>query len=312
MRLAVILPIYNAKDTLKECLDSLFAQTFTDFCVLAVNDSSTDGSAQILEDYAKHEPRLRAYHFDKNQGDPVATQFAMNLTNHMNVDYVARMDADDICLPQRFEKQVAYLDAHPDIGVLGANMFCFSDGLSDNHHTTNVPLIDADIKVNFYHATANILNPTSMYRQSHIKPLNINYNQALTACDFGMWVNCAVQGIKFANLPDVLVKYRLHANQTSKKSALINEAVQMFLERYLSVLFPKLGKEEVAALTAISHGHGRVSLDLVQVNLAFEVYEKIKIETESVLGENREKLLIQISKRVDFIKEAVQKSNHNV
>lgn len=312
MRLAVILPIYNAKDTLKACLDSLFVQTFTDFCVLAINDGSTDNSADILEDYAKHEPRLRVYHFDQNQGDPVATQFAMSLTNYMNIDYVARMDADDVCLPERFEKQVAFLDAHTDIGVLGANMFCFFDGQTDGHYITNAPLTDASIKVNFCQAGANILNPTSMYRQSSIKVLNINYNQGLTACDFGMWIDCAIKGVKFANLPDVLVKYRLHANQASRKLELINASVQIFLERYLRVLFPNLNKEQVSALTSISHGQGVVSLTMAQVDLAFESYEKIKTETQSVLGEDKEGVLCYLARRIELINEVLQKTNQNV
>lgn len=312
MRLAVILPVYNAKDTLIACLDSLFGQTFTDFCVLAINDGSADNSADILENYAEYEPRLRVYHFDQNQGDPAATQFAMSLTNDMSVDYVARMDADDICLPKRFEKQVAFLDAHTDIDVLGANMFCFFDGQADGHYITSVPLTDAGIKGNFCQAGASILNPTSMYRQSSIKALNINYNQGLTACDLGMWIDCAIKGIKFANLPDVLVKYRLHANQASKKLELMNASVQIFLEKYLGVLFPGLNKEQVSALTSISHGQGVVSLTMAQVDLAFESYEKIKTETQSVLGEDKERILSHLARRLKLINEVLQKANQNV
>lgn len=300
MRLAVILPIYNAEKTLVECLDSLFIQSFSDFCVLAVNDASTDGSPAILENYAKQEHRLRVYHFDNNQGEPKATQFAMELSNCMKIDYVARMDADDICLPNRFEKQIAYLDAHPEIGVLGSNMLCFN--MAGGVHLADIKYTDSEIKANIGAVNPSICNPTVMYRQAHIKPLNIQYNQGATACDYGMWVDCAIKGVEFANLPDILLKYRLHDGQASRKSQLMNQAVQVFLERFLSVLFPILTKAEIAAFAAINHGLGDVTLTRDSVNLAFAVYDKIKHDTQSVLGEDRALLLSHYANRVNFVK----------
>lgn len=311
MRLAVILPVYNAKDSLEECLDSLLAQTFTDFCILAVNDGSDDGSADILESYASREPRLQVYHFKTNQGDPVATQFAMQLTSNMDIDYVARMDADDICHPKRFEKQITYLDTHTDIGVLGSNVFCFIDGHPHQGYYTQVPLIDKDIKANLCQAGASILNPTSIYRQAYIKPLNINYNQSITACDLGMWIDCAIKGIKFANLPDILIGYRQHAKQSSRKSELLNQSVQVFLERYLATLFPNLIKEEITAFTSIIHGQGQISLELELAVLSLQVYEKIKEEKQSVLGEDREKMLEYFARRANFIKNLIEKLKSN-
>ena len=101
---------YNAENFITECLDSLLNQTFSDFCILAVNDASTDNTGKILENYAAKDARLRVYHLPQNQGEPAVMQFAMDMLNYMNVEYVARMDADDICVPHRFEKQVQYLD----------------------------------------------------------------------------------------------------------------------------------------------------------------------------------------------------------
>ena len=109
MKLAVILPAYNAEAHLAECLDSLLNQTFQDFCILAINDASIDNTSKILESYAKMDPRLRVYHFTQNQGEPSAGKLAKDILNYMNVEYVARMDADDICAPHRFEKQIQSL-----------------------------------------------------------------------------------------------------------------------------------------------------------------------------------------------------------
>ena len=106
MKLAVILTrITMQKIFIAECLESLLNQTFSDFCILVVNDASTDNTGKILETYAAKDARLRVYHFSENQGEPAVMQFAMDMLNYMNVEYVARMDADDICVPHRFENK---------------------------------------------------------------------------------------------------------------------------------------------------------------------------------------------------------------
>ena len=86
MKLAVILPAYNAENFIAECLESLLNQTFSDFCILAVNDASTDNTGNILEDYAAKDTRLRVYHLPQNQGEPAVMQFAMDILNYMNVN----------------------------------------------------------------------------------------------------------------------------------------------------------------------------------------------------------------------------------
>ena len=96
MKLAVILPAYNAENFITECLDSLLNQTFSDFCILAVNDDSTDNTGKILENYAAKDARLRVYHFSENQGEPAVMQFIMDILKDMDMEYVARMDADCI------------------------------------------------------------------------------------------------------------------------------------------------------------------------------------------------------------------------
>jgi len=255
MKLAVILPAYNAENFLTECLDSLLNQTFSDFCILAVNDASTDNTGGILESYATKDTRLRVYHFSENQGEPAVMQFAMDMLNYMNVEYVARMDADDICVPHRFERQVQYLDEHPEIDILGSNALLFNDGQTDKtSKVSKLPLLDKDIKAHFSLARDNIINPSSMWRHSSIKALNINYAQTATAPDFHMWIQCALHKKKFANLPEPLLLYRLHPGQESKKHDKISESVQYSMELWISHLFPELTPKEVSLLSLILHG----------------------------------------------------------
>jgi len=142
MKVSVILPIYNAERYLAECLNSLLAQTMRDFEILAVNDGSADKSGERLNAYAEKDARIKARHFNKNYGEPRAVHHAWR---EAQGEYLARMDNDDICLPERFAAQVNYLDANSArVSVLGSNMQAFGA----TQLTTDVPLSDADIKAN--------------------------------------------------------------------------------------------------------------------------------------------------------------------
>ena len=308
MKLAVILPAYNAENFITECLDSLLNQTFSDFCILAVNDASTDNTGKILETYATKDTRLRVYHLPQNQGEPAVMQFAMDMLNYMNVEYVARMDADDICVPHRFEKQVQYLDEHLEIDILGSNALLFNDGQTDK--TTKVstlPLLDKDIKAHFSLARDNIINPSSMWRHSSIKALGINYAQTATAPDFHMWVQCALHQKKFANLPEPLLLYRLHPGQESKKQEKISEAVQYSMELWLSHLFPELTPKEVSLLSLILHGK-TIKLRTEEFDIAFSAYDKVRSnDGNSIFGEDRETMFSILDRHTQALKKVFYK-----
>ena len=308
MKLAVILPAYNAENFIAECLESLLNQTFSDFCILAVNDASTDNTGKILETYAAKDARLRVYHLPQNQGEPAVMQFAMDMLNYMNVEYVARMDADDICVPHRFEKQVQYLDEHPEIDILGSNALLFNDGQTDK--TTKIstlPLLDKDIKAHFSLARDHIINPSSMWRHSSIKALNINYAQTATAPDFHMWIQCALHKKTFANLAEPLLLYRLHPGQESKKHDKISESVQYSMELWSSHLFPELTPKEVSLLSLILHGK-TIKLRTEEFEIAFSAYDKVRSNNgDSKFGEDRETMFSILDRHTQALKNVFYK-----
>ena len=305
MKLAVILPAYNAENFITECLDSLLNQTFSDFCILAVNDASTDNTGKILEDYAAKDTRLRVYHFSENQGEPAVMQFAMDMLNYMNVEYVARMDADDICVPHRFERQVQYLDEHPEIDILGSNALLFNDEQTDKmSKISTLPLLDKDIKAHFSLARDHIINPSSMWRHSSIKALNINYAQTATAPDFHMWVQCALHKKTFANLAEPLLLYRLHPGQESKKHDKISESVQYSMELWISHLFPELTPKEISLLSLILHGK-TIKLRTEEFEIAFSAYDKVRSNNgDSKFGEDRETMFSILDTYTQALKKA--------
>ncbi len=122
MKVSVAMPVYNAAPFLKEALDSIFAQTFRDFEIVAVDDKSTDQSLEILRSI--NDPRLRVIALEHNLGHPGATQTAFD---HSRGEYIIRCDSDDINYPERFAKQVAYMDAHPEVGVSGTGLQLFGE-----------------------------------------------------------------------------------------------------------------------------------------------------------------------------------------
>jgi len=308
MKLAVMLPAYNAENFITECLDSLVNQTFSDFCILAVNDDSTDNTGKILENYAAKDARLRVYHFSENQGEPAVMQFTMDILKEMDVEYVARMDADDICVPHRFEKQVQYLDKHPEIDILGSNALLFNDGQTDKMtKVSTLPLLDKDIKAHFSLARDNIINPSSMWRHSSVKVLAINYAKTATAPDFHMWIQCALHKKKFANLPEPLLLYRLHPGQESKKHDKISESVQYSMELWISHLFPELTPKEVSLLSLILHGK-TIKLRTEEFEIAFSAYDKVRSNNgNSLFGEDRETMFSILDRHTQALKKVFYK-----
>lgn len=297
MKLAVILPVYNSEKYLVECLNSLFKQTFQDFCILAVNDCSTDNSGDILETFAQQDSRLRVYHLPENRGENGVCHFAMNLTKYMRIDYVARMDSDDICMPERFAKQIDFLDNHPEIAVVGTNVEIFSR--QSNSELTHLPLNDDIIKAYLVSATDNIANPTSMWRHSWFLEHQIEFGNTRVAGDYAMWVQCALKGAKFANLPESLLRYRLHESQLSKKHEQIIPVVIQALKPYLATLFPQLNPQEIQALTTICYRKSDNVFSKQEILGYYALFDKIADDKQSILGENKAYMIKIIEKRLE-------------
>lgn len=142
----------------------------------------------------------------------------MDMLKDVEVEYVARMDSDDICALDRFEKQIQFLDSHPEIDIVGSQATIFFDDQTGREPVLiDLPLLDKDIKAFLSFAAQNMFNPTTMWRHDSIKNLEINYTATETAPDFHMWVQCALHGKTFANLSEPLLSYRMHTAQESKK-----------------------------------------------------------------------------------------------
>lgn len=138
-RVSVIMPVYNDERFVGRAIESILGQTLADLELIVVNDGSTDGTAAVLERY--NDPRLRKVH-KANGGIARALNTAIDLAV---APYIARMDSDDIAVPRRLEEQVAYLEAHPECGLVGSGCDLIAEDGSPLGQTL-VPSDDAAIR----------------------------------------------------------------------------------------------------------------------------------------------------------------------
>jgi len=216
--LNVLLPIYDAQRFLPEALDSLLAQTFKDFEVIAVNDGSTDNSLKILEAYAAKDRRLRVVS-RPNTGIVGALN---NAISEGKAPLLARMDADDITHPSRFAKQLAFLEQHPDVVAVGSWVrMVWVDGSPIFEYQT--PTAHEEIKRQLLDGNGgSIIHPSAIFRREAIEAVGGYREEALWFEDLDLYLRLLDQG-RLANLPEVLLDYRQHlgsVNQSSKAALL--------------------------------------------------------------------------------------------
>ncbi len=223
--ISVVMPVYNGEKYLREAIDSILNQTYTDFEFIILNDGSTDRTEEIILSYS--DPRIVYVNNEKN------LQIVKTLNKGIGLakgEYVARMDADDISLPERFEKQIALMISRPDIDVCGTWYKTFGE----KGYLQKLPTQDEQIKVDLLFYTS-LAHPSVMMKKSifdqHKYPENFP-----KAEDYALWIGLAGK-FKFANIPESLLHYRLHPKQTGieysdmqKKSAL--KALSVLLNKF--------------------------------------------------------------------------------
>ena len=207
MKASVILPVHNKAPYLQACLDSVFAQTHADFELIAVDDASTDGSAAILA--ACPDPRLRVITLRENVGPGPAAQRAMD---EARGEYLLRVDADDVQRPERFARQVAFLDAHPEVGALGAAVRLIGEG----DPVRQRPQSHAACAVELLFGVA-LYQPTLALRRRVLMEHGIRYHSEWPRVGEDWLLQLELARVtRLANLPEVLVRYRMEGQGISQ------------------------------------------------------------------------------------------------
>lgn len=199
----VLMPVYNAELYVAEAIESILIQKYTNFEFLIINDGSNDKSEEIILSY--NDTRIR---YIKNEHN---IQLIATLNKGLELSkgkYIARMDADDISLPNRLQEQVAFMEEHSDYGICGSWVETF--GIENK--VIRYPETHDEIAVSllFY---SSISHPASMWRLDFFKAyrLSIKYDY-IYAEDYKLWTD-SIFHFKVYNIPNILVKYRIHANQ---------------------------------------------------------------------------------------------------
>lgn len=205
----VAMSMHNASRFLRECVDSVLAQSFTDFEFLIVDDGSTDDSVRIVRSYS--DPRIRLI---CRPHDFIAS--LNTLLDQARGRYIARMDADDIMLPHRLQEQVAYLDRHPDVAAVASNAITIDEnslvsgriGLPNDEIVTVTPRMMCEDNA--------VCNPSTMMRSEAVNKAPLRYEPSFVyAEDYRFWCRFLLDCGRIDILPQPLVRYRRSPGQVT-------------------------------------------------------------------------------------------------
>ena len=312
-KISVVMPTYNTQiSILKEAVDSILNQTFSDFEFIIIDD----GSANDTYEYLKSIPdkRIKIIKNDTNIG----------ITKSLNIGfraargkYIARMDSDDIAFPDRFEKQYAFMESHPDVFVCGSKAIFFKDGAlpdikpaeqtkkqytfikkKDSRRKESTEIVNCKVedmesyRVRMIFTNPGPLHPTAFFNHEKLIQYHIEYNEDLVyAQDYDLWMRISSFG-QICTLPEVLLYYRAHSGQISKAHREKQiECDQMTQRKLLEQLLDNVSEEDLSF--HYKHSSGYYSNAKISPR-AIQWYGRI-------LTANRERKIYDHKKLVQYI-----------
>ncbi|WP_138495940.1 glycosyltransferase family 2 protein [Paenibacillus pinistramenti] len=203
-KITVLMPAYNTRKYIKDAVDSILNQSFKDFEFVIIDDCSTDGTLEYLR--GLKDPRIRLITHSSNKGLVYSLNEGLNMADGK---YIARMDSDDISARHRFERQYAYMEEHPEVGVLGTYMTLY-------HNSQHIPKPVTHEEICCWQLFYCCMgHPTVFMRNSVMQKHKIRYNpDFLHAEDYEIW-NRLSEVTRIENLPEYLFAYRMHKSQVS-------------------------------------------------------------------------------------------------
>lgn len=205
-KITVLMPVFNCELYIREAIDSVLIQSYSDFELLIIDDASTDQTVSIIKKY--DDSRIQLIEKPLNTGYTNSLNYGLTIAKGK---YIARMDGDDISLPERFAKQVAFLDANPEVVLCGTSYKILGN---DKH--ISMPESHEAIKLNLLKGNC-IAHPSVMLRKKVLNEFSIVYDTTKEPSeDYDLWVRMLSIG-KLHNLQDILLEYRIYNTQVSRK-----------------------------------------------------------------------------------------------
>jgi len=244
-RISVVMSVYNGERFLKKAIQSVLAQTCANFEFIIIDDGCSPKSKQTIDNFK--DQRIVRLDNQKNIGLSASLNKGIALAKG---EYVIRMDADDLCLPDRFQTQINFMDAHPEIDICGSWAKKIGHGTS---YIIKQPINHESIKAGLIFR-ATLIHPSVIIRKTSWKKYGLAYNPSFKkAQDYELWTR-AVKNCRFANIPKVLLHYRKKAKTHSFD---INGNSKMYSINIRLRLLKELGlnptKKEIELHQNISH-----------------------------------------------------------
>ena len=242
-KVSVVMPVYNGEKYLREAIESIINQTFTDWEFIIVNEfGSNQGATDILTEYAAQDLRIRVIQNSERLG--IAESLNVGLRASTG-EYIARMDGDDVSGPKRLQKQVEYLDTHQEIDLCGSYIADLSGNKLNWDLETEYAQINTDII--FF---SPCVHPTIMFRADMIHKYQVAYKPNYAASeDYDFFEQVCCVG-KIVNLPQTLLHYRQHQNNATEKNYSTGISIyKQVIARTLLRLNLKLDKKDLMLLS---------------------------------------------------------------
>ena len=241
--ISVIMPVRNAGAYLAPAVDSVLAQTFADFELIIINDGSTDGSPEIIEEYARADSRVRAF---GQAGQGLVSALNRGLAKAAG-RYLARMDSDDICLPQRFQAQVEALEARSELGVVGSAVLTIDD--RDEVTGQRVYPHGSALRERLLHGDLlchpAIMGRTELFRQAG------GYRAYYQHCeDYDLWLRLSALA-ELDNLTEPLLLYRVHGDSVTSRYV-GPQMLGMLMAQAVHLIARRTGRDITAGLAPVS------------------------------------------------------------
>lgn len=249
-KVSVVMPAFNAERYIEAAVESILAQTFSDFEFIIVDDGSTDSSPAIMRRFAAADTRIKVIVNKTNMRFANSANRAISIARGR---YIARMDADDISAPERLEKQAAFLDENPDFVVVGSGYDTINaQGRTITRNVESTTPWECAWMSLF---RMPLVHPTTMYRKSVVDDFSLRYDNAYDgAADFEFFHRLLGHG-KAVALRDILVQYRTHTeNVSTRRSQQQRRAALAAATKESLFRFPTLQPEAVEALFDFIYG----------------------------------------------------------
>lgn len=300
--ITVIMAVYNAEPFLSKAIESILQQSFRDFEFLIIDDKSTDNSLSIIENYKKIDERIKVINNDSNIGLALSLNKGIEIANGK---YIARMDADDSSLPNRFSKQVQFMETHPDIWVLGGNFVAIDENdraIKKSNYSNNPDIIRWNMMLG---AFGVVSHPSVMIRRKMFSVVG-KYKNLPTSQDLELWTRLFFEPkLPITNLDDVILEYRYHSNrisvnkkqlQCSCSNQVRHDVIQKLMQKKIPLELCEFYRGTYSM--RFSKSEQRFFIQL-WVDLYKEFISKFGVDEETQL-EIKKLMVLQIGSRMSF------------